>query len=522
MIEDAKQTSGKVLEEAKQFSKRSFSSALQTIEMLKDAFKDFSEGIDPVTVQTMALLVGDESLQFKFTSSLSSLTDIPCPLSYDNTTKQLKASAAYLVHMTLGIDSITTKEGMATSDYLRWSMPSWNSTQFDAAEKRYYVYAKVPTTAGGAGEYVLSESPKAMTSVGYYHLLIGILNSEYNGTRDFVTLYGFTEVLPGQITTDILRSSSGNLVIDLLNAIITATNGATIQGAVKIEDGSLMSSRVDVGDETDTDPVAFMNGGMFGYGGTGLGKLVLAAGIPTTSSSGSTALESRSKEAKTRIYEQGKIVSKNVELEGAIVAREGKIGIFEISEDKTLSADTPSVGRLVLQESGVSFSGANKQAHMGAASCGPVLDIKHRSDGQVLTCYGEAALHNTAIYAESTDAAFMCGQGMFYGLRPRIRRITASTTNIDLLEIDHTITIYGEGTKYVNLPPNGSTDSIRTGQEYKIVVCNNTATVVINSGTTKMWDLKVGGGSLTEFTVTGYNVVDIIYDGNNWFLHTAH
>ena len=69
---------------------------------------------------------------------------------------------------------------------------------------------------------------------GYYHFLVGVLNSEYNGMRDFVTLYGFTEVLPGQITTDILRSANGNLVIDLANAVISAKNGARINGSVTI------------------------------------------------------------------------------------------------------------------------------------------------------------------------------------------------------------------------------------------------------------------------------------------------
>lgn len=517
MIEDAKESTEKDIQAQKTYTDRRFRSAQETIEMLQEAFTNFSEGINPVTVQTMAMLVGDESLQFRFTSSLSSLVDIPCPLSYDLSAKQLRANGASLIHMTLGIDSITTKGSMAASDYLGWNMPFWDSPQFDVPESKYYVYAKVPKTKGTTGEYVLSESPIGMTEVsGYYHLLIGILNSEYNGTRDFVTLYGFTEVLPGQITTDILRSSSGNLVIDLLNAIITATNGATIQGAVKIEDGSLMSSRVDVGDETDTDPVAFMNGGMFGYGGTGLGKLVLAAGIPTTSSSGSTALETRSKEAKTRIYEQGKIVTKQLEAKG------GVIGGVSITEDG-LSV-TKNGRKLSIDSDGFNYGATGKRGAVNLDACdgdSTLFRIDNSADGRANYCPSDRKVA-LMVAADDTDPAIESPIGQFYGLRPRIRRITASTTNIDLLEIDHTITIYGEGTKYVNLPPNGSTGSIITGQVYKIVICHNAATVVIDSGTTKMWDLKAGGNSLTEFTVTGYNVVDIIYDGNNWFLHTAH
>lgn len=44
---------------------------------------------------------------------------------------------------------------------------------------------------------------------GYYHLLVGILNSEYDGERSYVSLYGFSEILPGRITTDKIVSSDG-------------------------------------------------------------------------------------------------------------------------------------------------------------------------------------------------------------------------------------------------------------------------------------------------------------------------
>ena len=50
-----------------------------------------------------------------------------------------------------------------------------------------------------------------------YYLLIGILNSEYDGERSFVSLYGYSEVLPGRITTDRIVSSGGNSYFDLVN-----------------------------------------------------------------------------------------------------------------------------------------------------------------------------------------------------------------------------------------------------------------------------------------------------------------
>jgi len=46
---------------------------------------------------------------------------------------------------------------------------------------------------------------------------VGILSSEYEGERSFVTLYGFTEILPGRITTDKIVSSEGDSFFDMLN-----------------------------------------------------------------------------------------------------------------------------------------------------------------------------------------------------------------------------------------------------------------------------------------------------------------
>lgn len=231
MIEDAKETSSKVLEEAKQYSKRSFSSALQTIEMLKEAFKDFSEGIDPVTVQTMALLVGDESLQFKFIGAVTSGVSVNPGFGFDASTKQFKVNrSARLMHMTLGINDVTSKDGRSMDDYLKWSMPSWASEVLDEPTTSYYLYARVPKD-GTSGVYLLSESAIDMDSEeGYYHLLVGILNSEYNGEREFVTLYGFTEVLPGRISTSLIRSTDGETYFDL--------EKGEIGGAIKFKAGT--------------------------------------------------------------------------------------------------------------------------------------------------------------------------------------------------------------------------------------------------------------------------------------------
>ena len=51
-------------------------------------------------------------------------------------------------------------------------------------------------------------------------MLVGILNSEYEGERSFVELYGFTEILPGRITTDRIVSTDGKTYFDLVRSEI--------------------------------------------------------------------------------------------------------------------------------------------------------------------------------------------------------------------------------------------------------------------------------------------------------------
>jgi hypothetical protein len=199
------------------FTKRRFRDAVETMKMLEDALlENFTSSITPITVQTMAMLVGDESLQFRFVDS--SLRPIQYHITYNQETKQLIAPATILQHMTLGIDTITSNRN--GTEYKHWNIKGYTSPVLDQLSKQYYFYAKVPTGTG-EGEFVLSPTAISMDDVsGFYHLLVGLLNSEYDGERSFVTLYGFTEVLPGRITTDKIVSADGTTYFDLANSVI--------------------------------------------------------------------------------------------------------------------------------------------------------------------------------------------------------------------------------------------------------------------------------------------------------------
>lgn len=205
--------------DALQFTKRRFRDAKETLSMLEQALIDnFTNSITPISVQTMAMLVGDESLQFRFVDNKETPNVVELNITYDNTNQQIHCPAAILQHLTMGIDSISPSH--EPSEYRFWDMEEYTSGTLGDGSKKYYLYAKVTKAKEGAkGTFLLSEKAIKIESnddLTNYYLLVGILNSEYDGERSFVPLYGFTEILPGRITTDRLVSSEGKSFFDLV------------------------------------------------------------------------------------------------------------------------------------------------------------------------------------------------------------------------------------------------------------------------------------------------------------------
>jgi len=210
------------------YTKRRFRDVRETMAMLEDSILDnFTNSISPLTVQTMMMLVGDESLQFRFVASKSDLTAASDGITYDNAAKQLHIPHGFIQHMTLGIGTISSSH--ADSEYKVWEMNEYLSPYLDNGDKKYYLYAKVSRTDTAAkGDFLLSDRAIKMTDIaGYYHLLVGILNSEYDGERSYVSLYGFSEVLPGRITTDKVVSADGKNFMDFLNNAFRIGNDKT-------------------------------------------------------------------------------------------------------------------------------------------------------------------------------------------------------------------------------------------------------------------------------------------------------
>ena len=214
--------------EALQFTKRRFRDARETMDMLATSLLNYSGSVNPITVATMQMLVGDESLQFRFVSSKTNPVAVSHNISYNASAKVLNVPAGILQHMTLGIKELSSTH---VGKHKFWDMAEYNSPSLVEPEKKFYLYAKC-SKADQTGTLFLSETAIGMEQIeGYCHFLVGIPNSENDGDRSYASLYGFTEVLPGRITTDKIVSTDGktyfNLVDGEIGGKITFTSGSS-------------------------------------------------------------------------------------------------------------------------------------------------------------------------------------------------------------------------------------------------------------------------------------------------------
>lgn len=214
--------------EAQNYAARSYAQVRETTAMLQEQFAalgNFDESISPLSVQTMQLIAGDESLQFEFIDSTTVPTVITPVISctggrlniaYSNTTEV----PFYLRHRTLGQTTMSTATAERT--YLTWEVYNWESGDLDP-DKPYYVYAHCPHDTTTQATFKVSNTAIAMDAdADAYTLLLGFLNTaaDADADRTFAQMYGYTEILPSRITTDKIVSADGKTYFDLVNGEI--------------------------------------------------------------------------------------------------------------------------------------------------------------------------------------------------------------------------------------------------------------------------------------------------------------
>ena len=219
-IKDESKKANERADAAFKYSRRQWQDVKETQEQLKKDFADkFGESINPVTIETMQMIVGHEQLQFVFVDSRTEPQKaVSVYPEFIGGRIRIQAGGRFLKHMTMGIKSVTSKRN--PSQYRYWAMPDFTSEAL-ASDKTYRLFARVEAS-GSNGTFVLYDSFKDMNAeAGYYLLFMGYIGAEREGNRSWGRAYGFTEILPGQITTELIQDPNAQLVIDLTAGRIT-------------------------------------------------------------------------------------------------------------------------------------------------------------------------------------------------------------------------------------------------------------------------------------------------------------
>jgi len=259
------------------FVRRSWRGTMELINNIYDPSGSFQEDLlSAVAIRTMAIALGDESLQFDFMDSNFN-TEIEPSIVYNK--DHIECAASYIRHNTIGIDTVQPARGK--TEYLYWDIPAYNSAILDDPTKFYYLFLKVSKTYTtnpdglkiGTGEFFIStEKLKFDSDPDNYTLLVAFVNSEEASGRAFTFLYGSAELTPGMLRINNIASMDGQSYIRLLANQFRIGNESrylawnVIAGLLEIMNASLEIKN------SDGDVVASIDGvtgaALFGKGST--------------------------------------------------------------------------------------------------------------------------------------------------------------------------------------------------------------------------------------------------------------
>ena len=205
--------------QAVSFTLRRWRDAVEMQGMLEKAFKDYGKGQAMSWLRTMSVLVGHESLQFRFVNRIptadgQTVTEVDHAFTYDGQRRTLATPSGILQHMTLGIDSLAPSHKV--TEYKYWNMAAYTSPYLGDDTEAMYLYARC-AKSGSAGTFLLSKEPMDLDDGSYYNLLCGALSTEVDGQRSFSTLYGFSEIGPGWMRLNKIINMDGTQYWDMLS-----------------------------------------------------------------------------------------------------------------------------------------------------------------------------------------------------------------------------------------------------------------------------------------------------------------
>lgn len=174
-------------------------------------FTEFSESINPVSVNAMQMYLGSEKLQYIFVASKTSEQAVFHDFYYNRDTKVFSTNGGWIRHKTLGID--TLKPHHELGEYKHWLVSSFTSSPLLDGKSRWF-YIKASKTSESAS-FLFSQTKIENTETDYY-FVVGFLNSERGGDRGWTTMYGFAEITPGMLLIDRIMGTSGAVDFNLL------------------------------------------------------------------------------------------------------------------------------------------------------------------------------------------------------------------------------------------------------------------------------------------------------------------
>lgn len=214
--------------EGLRYTERRWRDAKELSNALENSLLNFSAGINPVSVRAMQILLGDESLQFRFVNNKTNPEAVDHPFNYNDETKVFSTGTGIIQHLTLGINTMSPAH--KPNEYKYWNMQAYTSPALDTSPEAMWLYAKCSKT-GATGTFVFSKDAIKMDKdASYFHFLTGYLNSEFDGKRSFAPLYGYTEITPGQMRVNKIISEDGSQYWDMLSRAFKIGNDNSFFG----------------------------------------------------------------------------------------------------------------------------------------------------------------------------------------------------------------------------------------------------------------------------------------------------
>lgn len=349
------------------------------------------------------------------------------------------------------------------------------------------------------------------------------------------------------------------ILVDTATSDLDYLSDAMKKGNTIVDNGLVMTSLVAVGDTENPSTAnvgAFMNGSSFARD-TEHGKLMHALGIPLTTEDGNEDLEARSKEAKTRIYEDGHIETNDIKATGGVFSNvkvlgssrspfvKGALLINNETQDNHynfdefgaytifLNNDISQSGRIItaagnfvvkcengyIYDNGTPFY--NEDVYVG-----PIASLTG-SAGRGDPNIGFEIVRFMAVSISSTEVSWIVIErrafgenslftaapfGMFAGLRPNARVITSNktaTSRNTLSRYDFSVLVNtASGTCFIQLPT-----SPLDGQEYVIE-----SKVAMNIAASQNIYQFYSGTTVKQVTTSGKQVLRFKYyaSANQW------